>query len=232
MRCIRLFLFFFMMAIATFSAPMSYAQDTITSRLEAFEKAGDRLAVFDTALNPASQDEFMAALDFMKGRVMGGAYDAGYFTTYAQLLWHAEVKDTAAAMATASLLLLYTDRARCVDKTAGQTRIQNTFDALKPMLEYLRGLEKREKGKVLDIASSLENRLDRRPPNRSLCYSGVEATGKVVAMIESGEVIAQKDDQGNILIPDIDSIEVAYIPEREWHNKRLEIRSGFPAYFE
>lgn len=224
----RLIGFVFLLFVAGIHPAM--AEVEMTARLKQLEKDGKRQELFVAALSPKTQDEFVAALDFMKSRIVDGAYDPGYFTTYAQLLWHAEIKDTAATMAVAALLILYTDRARCADPT-GKTRIYNTFQALKPMFEYTRSAELKTHLQILDTASMLENRLDRRPPNRSLCYTGIEATGKAVQMIDDGLVMAEKDDKGNIMIPDIPSIEVRYIPEREWHEKRLDIRSHFSDYF-
>lgn len=226
----RLILFVF--AVVSVGVQPALAEQSFAERLRVLEKEGKRQELFDTALSPNSEEEFVAALDFMKERIVAGAYDPGYHTSYAQLLWHADIKDTAATMAVAALLILYTDRARCTDETGGKTRIYNTFEVLKPMFEYTRLAEKKLHYQILNTASMMENRLDRRPPNRSLCYSGIVASGQAVKMIEDGLVMAEKDAQGNTLIPDIPSIEVGYIPDREWHAKRLDIRSHFNEYFE
>lgn len=227
----------FFSAVLFFSVLLSFsgvhAQDkTFTERLKDLEKQGRRQELFTTSLNPKGQDEFVQSLDFYKERILGGVTDTGYHASYSQLLWHAGIKDTSAMMASSALLILYVDKARCADKTAGETRIHNTFEALRAPLEFLRSSKFDDKNKILKVAFGIESQIRNRRPNRSLCYSGMESTKQAIELIEAGKVPAQKGANGRVLIPNIPSIKVEYIPDSEWLSRRNKIRDGFSSYFD
>lgn len=195
----------------------------------AYEQANKTQDLFATLLNPASRDDFAWGMDFLKDRVLKGAVHPGYYTTYSQMLWASDIKDTAAAMASAAVLILKTDKARCGDPTAGDTRIANTLSALREPLLSMRALPESGQTNLLGIALNLEDRIKGRPANYSLCQSGMSAMQQKMEQIEDGSLKAER--LGNtVIVPDSARIKLEIKNDRAWEKERADIRAGFPAF--
>ena len=198
-----------------------------------FEKKGNDKGLFKALVSGQNQSDFIDALDFLKEKIVDQkTHNSDFYAVYSMLLERAGVKDTAASMAAATMLILYTDRARCADETAGQMKITKRFSMLRESLEYLSRAKGREKNEIIEIAMNMEERIDARPPNRNLCYTGIKATQDALKYAKSKGIKLEKSGEDSFVIPDFDHVKVEYVSKKEWHEKRAEIRRKFPSYFQ
>lgn len=201
-------------------------------KLIELDKKEDKLDLFKALMQTEDQAHFIHALDFLKKRIFDDkVYDSDYHAVYAKLLWKAGVKDSAASMAAANLLILYSDRLRCADETAGYTKITKRFTMFKDMLEYLRDLSLDDKLDVIEVAEDVEERIDNRPPNRNMCYTGAVATAQALKYAKEHDIELKKSGPDSFVIPDYGHVKVKYVDDHEWHKRRETMRAEFPKYF-
>lgn len=202
-------------------------------RLRMLDEKGQEAALFKALLQTKNQDDFIHALDFLKEKIVDQrTHESDFYAVYSILLWRAGVKESAAAMAAATLLILYADQARCADKSAGYMRITNRFSLFQEMLEYLRAAPAKAKDEMMAVAMDMEARLKDRPPNRALCYTGMETTEQALAYAEENDIELERSGEDSYVIPDFDHINPEYISEAQWHQRRGQLREEFPTYFE
>jgi len=206
--------------------------ETYPEKLNRLYLSVDDDALYAALLKTENKSDFVHALDFLKGKIVDQRIaDSDYHAIYAMLLWRAGIKDTAAGMAAATLLILYADKARCADESAGYTKLTSRFTLFKEMLEYLRNADEDEKKVILDIAMTMEERLSGRDPNRSLCYTGAATTSAALDYAKKNNMDLEKTGRNSYVIPDFDHIDVEYVDADEWNRRREEIRTEFPNYF-
>jgi hypothetical protein len=215
-------------------AGMAQAQELTAYQKKILEldKKDDKIELYKALMQTESRSDNIHALDFLQKRIFTDkVYDSDYHAVYAKLLWEQGIKDSAAAMAAANLLILYNDRLRCADDTAGYTKITKRFTMFKDMLEYLRDQTLDDKLEIIEVALDVEERIDNRPPNRNMCYTGVKATAEALKYAQENDLDLEKTGPDSYVIPEYKQITVEYVDDHEWHKRREEMRAEFPKYF-
>jgi hypothetical protein len=201
-------------------------------KLIELDKKADKLDLYKALMKAETANDNIHALDFLQKRIIiNKVADPDFHAVYAKLLWKKGVKDSAAAMAAANLLILYNDRLRCVDDSAGYTKIAKRFTMFKDMLEYLRDQNFEDKMEIINVALDVEERIDNRPPNRNMCYTGVKATTEALKYAKENDLKLEKTGPDSYVIPDYKHIEMQYVDDHEWHKRREQMRYEFPKYF-
>jgi hypothetical protein len=224
MMMMRLFLFLCVFLCSTNAYAESYSK-----RLERLDHAGQEEALFKALLKQDhDSSDFVTALDFLKAKIINDRVgNADYHAIYAMMLWSAGIKDTSAAIAVAALLILQTDQARCKDRTAGHIRLASRTTMMQDMIMFLIKQDDAEKEKIIGIAWDIEESINSRMPNRSLCYSGIEATQKALKHADENEIKLEETGKQSYVIPDFDHIKVDYLQGDEWHKARRAVRDKF-----
>jgi len=217
-------------ALALAPLPATAAADAgKTADWQRLEQRGEFTALFDDILTPQSKDDYVAGMDFLKSRVMAHAPHPGYYTSYAQLLWATGDKANAAIMASSAILILQTDKARCKDITAGQTRIRNSLAAIRDPLLYIATLPASEQNRIFDASLHIEDAMKRRPVNTSLCMSGMIGMQQKMKLAQEGKIQATRQGDAYAL-PDDPRVQIETLPDPQWHAARDKIRAGFADY--
>jgi hypothetical protein len=106
--------------IALVIPTLAFSQSSKIETLNREEQTWHKFSLFREAMNPKSEEEYMATLNWLRDRITAfGGVDSRYFVTYSALLGNPQapsVKDTALAMAFTAELILRIEGARCKDQ--------------------------------------------------------------------------------------------------------------------
>jgi hypothetical protein len=147
-----------------------------------------------------------------------------------------EAKITAKAMSYYSKLLLLTDAARCDDNGVGTNRFYNLSKTLSNVDKETESLPDNIKRIAMNNALFLEDKYKNRKKQPSICQTGVgfmaralqsEKTEKVESVAKEGNKYGHIPGSIVISIVPDNNIDVFYISDEDWNNKRNEIRTSF-----
>lgn len=185
----------------------------------------------------------MASLDWLLAVIKADETSYVYPFIYASQLHRTnyltnstQTKIGALGMAYYSKLLLRTDAARCDDRGVGFNLSVSLSRKLAPVMKATQTLKAKEKEAAMDFALRSEDEHKVRKKQPAICRSGAGYMAKALGNknTKAVETIAKKGNpQGNppgmkiVTITPNMSIEIPYISDTKWNEKRAKIRKTY-----
>lgn len=146
-----------------------------------------------------------------------------------------EFSGTAIATANAAMLILFTDKARCADRSAGENQIHATAQRLKKPLKAFAELSDEEQKESVSLSLLMEESIVSRSVNRPLCRTGTKALRKTLEWTAKNNIepttAPNPSGIGTITTyPNSPNVKVDSIGDSKWHELRKMMRSRYHDY--